>query len=517
MIEHLPALMIAVPLFGAFTTPLFKRRPNAAALWALAIATVTLGLGVLLVNAVTSRGMMVYVFGAESPGLVLPSGYRVPVRIIFEVDAMGAFMALSAVLMSFIGAMYSYSHVKLETGLEKYYALLLLLEVGILGMVLTGDLFNLFVFLEIAGIAGSALVGFRNYRGEASEAGIKYLIVSAVASLMVLFSIGLLYGQYGNLNIAYLSRQISFNTVDMIALGILFASFAMKCGSVPTHHWVPDAYTEVPAGINPTLLVATYASLYALFRVSFSLFGEITFSMSSVGWIMSILGVLTMFIGVTMALVQKDVKRLMSYHAISQTGYMLLGVGVGLTVLYDPAKMAAFGRDAMAGGIFHIINHIIYKSLLLMTAGALFYVTGTRNLNEMGGLARKMPYTTIAFIVGAAAISGIPPFNGFASKFLIYEASYQLNPLLAIFAMVTSVLTLASFVKVFASAFLGPPVGKYENVREVPKPMVAAMLILAALCILFGLFPNIVLDKLVYPAVDALLNLAGYQTWGGVL
>ncbi|WP_258083542.1 proton-conducting transporter transmembrane domain-containing protein [Thermococcus thermotolerans] len=516
MIEHLPALMIAVPLFGAFIAPLLKKKGSAPAVWAVIITGVTLGMALLLVRQVLAQGMMVYVFGADKPTLVLPSGYRVPVRIIFEVDAIGAFMALSATLMSFIGALYSYSHVRNETGLEKYYALLLLLEVGILGMVLTGDLFNLFVFLEIAGIAGSALVGFRNYRGEASEAGIKYLIVSAVASLMVLFSIGLLYGQYGNLNIAYLSTQISFNTVDMIALGILFASFAMKCGSVPTHHWVPDAYTEVPSGINPTLLVATYASLYALFRVSFSLFGNITVNMSSLGWIMSILGVLTMFIGVTMALVQKDVKRLMSYHAISQTGYMLLGVGVGLAVLNDPAKLAAFGRDAMAGGIFHIINHIIYKSLLLMTAGALFYVTGTRNLNEMGGLARKMPYTTIAFIVGAAAISGIPPFNGFASKFLIYETSYQLSPIFAVFAMVTSVLTLASFVKVFASAFLGPPVKKYEEVREVPRSMVIAMLILAALCILFGLFPNVVLDKLVYPAVDALLKLGSYQTWGGL-
>ncbi|AIF68682.1 NADH/Ubiquinone/plastoquinone (complex I) [Palaeococcus pacificus DY20341] len=516
MIEHLPALMIAVPLFGAFITPLFKKRYSLASIWAMIITGVTVVLSLLLVQHVVSNGLMVYVFGADKPTLVLPSGYKVPVRIIFEVDAIGAFMALSATLMAFIGALYSYSHVSNENGLEKYYTLLLLLEVGILGMVLTGDLFNLFVFLEIAGIAGSALVGFRNYRGEASEAGIKYLIVSAIASLMVLFSIGILYGQYGNLNLAYLSRQISFNTLDMIALGLLFASFAMKCGSVPMHYWVPDAYTEVPAGINPPLLVATYASLYALFRVSFTLFGNITWDLARVGWIMSILGVLTMFIGVTMALVQKDVKRLMSYHAISQTGYMLLGVGVGLTVLHDPKALAEFGRDAMAGGIFHIINHIIYKSLLLMTAGALFYVTGTRNLNEMGGLARKMPITTIAFIVGAAAISGIPPFNGFASKFLIYETSYQLNPLLAVFAMVTSILTLASFVKVFASAFLGPPLEKFENAKEVPKPMVVAMIILAALCILFGLFPTYILDKLVYPAVDALLKLAQYQAWGGL-
>lgn len=517
MMEHLPALMIAVPLFGAFTTPLLKKKPSAAAVWATIIAFITLIMSLLLISEVSKNGMLVYVFGANRPTLVLPSGYHVPVRIIFEIDALGAFMALSATLMSFIGALYSYSHVRMETGLEKYYALLLLLEVGILGMVLTGDLFNLFVFLEIAGIAGSALVGFRNYRGEASEAGIKYLIVSAVASLMVLFSIGILYSEYDNLNMAYLSTQIQFNTLNMIALGILFTSFAMKCGSFPTHHWVPDAYSEVPSGINPVLLVATYASLYALFRVSFSVFGNITFTITSLGWIMCILGVLTMFIGVTMALIQKDVKRLMSYHAISQTGYMLLGVGVGLTVIHDPTKLAAFGREAMAGGIFHIINHIIYKSLLLMTAGALFYVTGTRNLNEMGGLARKMPYTTIAFIVGAAAISGIPPFNGFASKFLIYETSYQLNPILAIIAMVTSVLTLASFVKVFASAFLGPPVKRYEEVREVPRSMVVAMLILAALCILFGLFPNVVLDKLVYPAVDALIKLSNYQTWGGIL
>ncbi len=516
MIEHLPALIIAIPLFGAFIAPLFKKKQSIAAVWAILITAITVILSLMLMYQVRLHGIIVYVFGADKPTIVLPSGYKVPIRIMFEIDGIGAFMAISATLMSFVGALYSYSHVKAESGLEKYYALLLLLEVGILGMVLTGDLFNLFVFLEIAGIAGSALVGFRNYRGEASEAGIKYLIVSAVASLMVLFAIGILYGEYGNLNLAYISRQVSLSTLDMIAFGLLFASFAMKCGSVPMHYWVPDAYTEVPAGINPVLLVSTYASLYALFRVSFTLFANVSISLERVGWIMSVLGVLTMFIGVTMALVQKDVKRLMSYHAISQTGYMLLGVGVGLTVLHNSDALAEFGRTAMAGGIFHIINHIIYKSLLLMTAGALFYVTGTRNLNEMGGLARKMPITTLCFIVGAAAISGLPPFNGFASKFLIYESSYRLNPLLAVFAMVTSILTLASFVKVFASAFLGPPLEKFENVREVPRPMIVAMVILALLCILFGLFPDVVLNKIVYPAVDALINVAQYQSWGGL-
>ncbi len=517
MIEQLPALIIAIPLLGAFVAPFFKKHYKAVAIWGIIITGVTLVVSILLANEVLTRGIMVYVFGAERPTLVLPSGYTVPIRIMFEIDALGAFMAISATLMSFIGALYSYSHVAHESGLEKYYSLLLLLEVGILGMVLTGDLFNLFVFMEIAGISGAALVGFRSYRGEANEAGIKYLIVSAIASLMVLFAVGLLYGQYDNLNLAYIAKNIKFNVVDLIAFGLLFASFAMKCGSVPMHYWVPDAYTEAPAGVNPPILVATYANLYALFRVSFTLFANIVTDISRAGWIMVILGVLTMFIGVTMALVQKDVKRLMSYHAISQTGYMLLGVGVGLTVLHDPTKLVEFGRDAIAGGLFHVINHIIYKSLLLMTAGALFYVTGTRNLNEMGGLARKMPITAISFMIGAAAISGLPPFNGFASKLIIYETSYMLNPLLTVFAMVTSILTLASFVKVFASAFLGPPLEKFKEVKEVPKPMIIAMLILAALCVIFGLFPQIILEKLIYPAADALINYLQYHNWGGIV
>ncbi|HHC18993.1 MAG TPA: NADH:ubiquinone oxidoreductase, partial [Euryarchaeota archaeon] len=441
MIEHLPALMIAIPLLGAFAAPLFKKKAKVVSIWAIVVTGITLGMSLLLAKEVLSKGIIIYVFGAERPTLVLPSGYTVPIRIMFEVDALGSFMAISAALMSFVGALYSYSHVSHESSLEKYYTLFLLLEVGIMGMVLTGDLFNLFVFLEIAGIAGAALVGFRSYRGEANEAGLKYLIVSAVASLMVLFSVGLLYGEYGNLNLAYIAKNIKFGVIELIAFGLLFTSFAMKCGAVPMHYWVPDAYTEIPAGGNPPLLVATYASLYALFRVSFTLFANIVTDISRAGWIMVILGVLTMFIGVTMALIQKDVKRLMSYHAISQTGYMLLGVGVGLTVLHDPSKLVEFGRDAIAGGLFHVINHIIYKSLLLMTAGALFYVTGTRNLDEMGGLARKMPITAISFMIGAAAISGLPPFNGFASKFIIYETSYMLNPLLTVFAMVTSILT----------------------------------------------------------------------------
>ncbi|MCD6478765.1 MAG: NADH:ubiquinone oxidoreductase, partial [Candidatus Diapherotrites archaeon] len=288
---------------------------------------------------------------------------------------------------------------------------------------------------------------------------------------------------------------------------LLVSALAMKAGSVPMHLWVPDAYSRAPAPITAMLVVASQTCLYALFRVSFSLFGAF-FMIQLIGSAIVILGLLSMFIGVTMALPQKDIKRLMAYHAISQTGYMLLGVGLGLLAMNT--SLATYGVKAMHGAIFHIINHAMYKGLLFLTAGAIIYTTGRRNLDELSGLARRMPLTAIFFIIGAAAIAGLPPTNGFASKLLIYESSYIFNPLLAVVAMIVSVLTLVSFVKVFCSAFLGPELKELSDARDVPKSMLLAMLLLCIFIIIFGLFPELIVRAIVEPAASALLNQNAY-------
>jgi len=179
-------------------------------------------------------------------------------------------------------------------------------------------------------------------------------------------------------------------------------------------------------------------------------------------------------------------------------------------VLGNAALTSAFGFTAMEGGIFHIFNHAMYKGLLFLTAGAIFYRIGTRDLNKMGGLGHNMKYTMIFFIIGALAIAGIPPFNGFASKLMIYESVYLFNPLLAIIAMVVSILTLASFVKVFHSIFMGPKLPEYADVKEAPLPMLVGMGILAVIVILFGIFPQPVVDGIVAPAAHALADQAGY-------
>lgn len=189
---------------------------------------------------------------------------------------------------------------------------------------------------------------------------------------------------------------------------------------------------------------------------------------------------------------------------------MLVGVGVCLAVLGNTTLVESFGQMAMEGGLFHIINHAMYKGLLFLAVGAVIYRTSVWSLNQMGGLGHKMKWTMIFFLIGALAVAGIPPFNGFASKLMIYESTFAFNPAIAIIAMVVSVLTLASFMMVFHSVFMGPELPEYAGVREVPKRMLAGMAILAVFVIAFGLVPDLVVDTIVTPAADALIHQGQY-------
>ncbi len=509
--QHAPALLIAIPLFAAFSMPLVGKNPGFRKMWTIVLMTLTSLTGLMLACSVFRDGSIVYVFGAADASQALAEGSGFPIRIMFTIDAMSALMTIIIAILAFAVTLYSLAADGGHSGLEGFYSLLFLMVAGALGMVNTGDLFNFFVFLEVASLSGAALAAFRIDKGVAVEAGLKYALISGLGGLSVLVAIGLLYSQYNALNIAELAARIQFTRLDMIAFVLLAVPLAMKCGAVPMHFWTPDTYAAAPSSVTAFLVVTSQASLYALFRICFTLFGDpAAINIAVFGWFIVALGVLSMFVGVTMAIPQKDVKRLMAYHAISQTGYMLLGVGVGLAVLGNAKALGDYGMTSMSGGLFHIINHAIYKGLLFLTAGAVFYRIGTRNLNRMGGLGHTMPVTMICFIAGALAIAGIPPFNGFASKLLIYESVFAFNPFIAIVAMLVSILTLASFVKVFHSMFMGPRQPDHGEVREAPRPMVIGMALLAVLVILFGLIPTAVVESIIRPAAEALLDRAGY-------
>ena len=507
LIEQSPALIIAIPLLGAFLMPLVSRiNSTVRNIFGLLVLCLTGFFVGILASDVLANGPRLYIFGAKD--LAVPM-----VRILFEVDSMSIFMALITMVLAFITLIYSWSFMKDHDGLDKYYTLVLLLITSTLGMELTGDIFNFFVFLEISCIASCALIAFWISEGEALEAAFKYIVVSAIGALFVLFAIGMLYAQYNALNIATLANVLKYTFLDKIILVLLLVVLGMKAGLVPMHMWLPDSYGQAPPSVTLIIMGATLASFYGVLRVIFTLYGNVLsttmrFSIPLnvlVGWILITLAIISIIVGVAMALVQSDFMRLIGFSAVAEVGYMFLAIGAGIAALGTP-----YATTALQGGILHLLNDALDIGLLFLVAGAVYYITKKRSLDDISGLARNMKYTTVFFVIGLLAVVGMPPLNGFASKFLIYESVYQLNPILSIVAILCSILMLAVFVKVFYAVFMGPELPAFKNVTEAPRSMLLAMGVVAALMIFIGLFPNLVIDALVKPAADALLNHAQY-------
>jgi len=504
-LEFTPALIVAIPLFGAFLTPIISKiNEKARNIFAILILLITSCLVFILTQDVFANGPRTYIFGDSN--LALPV-----VRILFEVDGLSMFMAIISITLALLGVIYSWSFMKENDGLDKYYTLVLLLVAGMLGMEFTGDLFNFFVFLEISCITSCALIAFYINKGESLEAAFKYIVISAIGALFVLFAVGLFYAQYNALNMATIASVLQFGFLDKIALILLIAALGMKAGLAPMHMWLPDSYGEAPTSVTFILIAATQASLYGVLRILFTIYGnaftniEFVFSSAIIHWFIIGLALITILIGVLMALIQTDFKRLIAFAAVAEIGYIFLGIGVGLTSLG-----VGYGKTALEGGVFHIMNDAFDIGLLFLIAGAVYYATKETSLNKMGGLARNMKYTAVFFIVGLLAVSGLPPFNGFVSKLLIYESTYQLNPIIAIIAILASILLLAIFVKVFYSVFMGPELPNLKDVKEVPKSMLVAMGAIVVIIIIFGLFPNLIINNIVQPATNALVNSSSY-------
>jgi multicomponent Na+:H+ antiporter subunit D len=522
LVDHSPALIVAIPLLGAFLTPLIgKINDKVRNIFVILITGFTTFLIMLLLNSILTDGIVTYVFGGGLANVATLGEAPYAIRILFEVDGMNAFMALIAGILPLVAVIYSWGFLKDETGQDKFYTLILLMTAGMLGMILTGDLFNFFVFLEITSIASCALIAYRTDNKFSVQAGFKYIVISAIGALFILFAIGIFYGQYNALNMAIIANNITYGFLDKIALVILIAALAFKAGLAPMHMWIPDAYGRSPASVTVVLVGATLASLYGGLRVIFTIYGDQLLNMGStfypaliIGATVTALAVLGIFIGVFMALKRSDFKKMIAYVAVAEIGYMFLAIGtylIGLALASpNNPDMLVAGTYALQGGIFHILNDALDVGLLLLVAGAIYFATKQTSLNKLGGLARNMKYTTIFFVIGLLAVSGMPPMNGFASKLMIYQSTYQISPILSIIAILCSIMLLAVFVKVFQSVFLGPVIPSLKNVKEVPKSMLIGMGIIACIIIFIGLFPNLILENLVVPAANALQDTTSY-------
>ena len=404
-------------------------------------------------------------------------------------DGLTKLMAVTINLVALVSIVFARPYMRRFTRVWLFEALFLLMTGAMNGVVLAGDLFNLFVFLEIAAIASYALVGF-GCESEELEAAFKYLVLGTIGSAFILLGVTILYSLTGQLNMAKVAvvlQKIPANgPAVLLAAAALVAGLALKAAMVPFHAWLPDAHPSAPAPISAMLsgVLIKAAGIYALARIVFNVLGVNPYYAN----VLIALGVLSMVAGMFLALGQWDLKRLLAYSSISQAGYIVLALGVAAEVMSRTTPDKAVAGLCLFGGLFHLFNHAAFKSLLFLSSGSIEQQVGTRRLRQMGGLARRMPVTSFCCRVGALSIAGVPPFNGFFSKLIIILAlALAGHPALCAIAAGVAVGTLLMYIKVQRYALDGQPSGPAAQAKEAPALMGLAMLVLAIICIVAGL------------------------------
>jgi len=438
----------------------------------------------------------------------------IPIGIYMVLDGFTAIVLCVINLIGFLSVFYSISYISRYTAENNFYSLFCLMIAGMNGVVLSGDMFNIFVFVEISAISSYALVAFGVEKNEL-EATFKYQVLGGLASFLILIGIAFLYWKAKTLNIADI-RNVFSSGYDrkyyLLVQILLLSGFGLKAAIMPFHAWLPDAHSSAPSPISAMLsgVLIKAVGIYVIIRLFFNMFAI----SEGMAILITTLGALSMVVGVFLAIGQWDIKRLLAYHSISQMGYVVLSVGIGM-ILISRGVRTEIAALAIAGGIFHLINHAAFKGLLFLNAGAIEYATGTRNLQEMGGLSKSMPVTSATSFVASLSISGIPPFNGFFSKLIIIVAAIMARfYLLALLAVIVSIITLASFMKFQRYAFFNKAdTGNKIKIREVPFPMLFSMIILSIVCLLLSVlvFPGI-RDMILTPATDILMDPSKYSS-----
>jgi len=428
------------------------------------------------------------------------------IKLDLRVDYLNAFVLLFINLFGFLIVLYSLKFMSGKERLNEYYAYLLFNVGATNGAVLSNNLLTMLIFWDIVLLCLYAMISTGAGSAASRSARKSFVIVGAADFLMLL----------GILLVWYITHSFSMDIIkstpftgvsfkiSVLAFILMCCGALAKAGSMPFHTWIPDAATEAPLPVMAFLPASLdkLLGIYLLVRITSELF----IMTPGLGMVLMFIGAFTIIAAVMMALVQHDLKKLLSYHAVSQVGYMVLGIGTGNPV-------------GIAGGLFHMLNNAIYKSCLFLGGGAVEHKTGTAELEKLGGLSRAMPATFVATLIAALSISGVPPFNGFVSKWMVYQGvieagvksqgfSQILCWIFLVSALFGSALTLASFMKLIHSTFLGQPAQQelVKGIKEVSWTMWVPMAVLAALCVIFGVFAQVPLVKFIGPALG--LNFA---------
>ncbi|HKJ77230.1 MAG TPA: monovalent cation/H+ antiporter subunit D family protein [Gammaproteobacteria bacterium] len=471
MSAQLPALQIVVPLLAA-PACLLLRRATLAWLLSMLASGAALVVAALLLGQAMEAGPISYRLGGWPP----------PWGIAYRIDVVNALVLLIVTTIATVVLPFARTSIEREIPADRaalFYTSYLLCLTGLLGITITGDAFNLFVFLEISSLASYVLISLsRDRRGLTSA--FQYLVMGTIGATFILIGVGMLYMMTGTLNMADLAQRLSAvsdtRTVHT-AFAFLVVGVGLKLALFPLHLWLPNAYTYAPSAVSAFLsATATKVAVYVLLRFIFTVFGvDFAFGMMPLTEILVVLAVAAILSMSTVAISQNNVKRLLAYSSIAQVGYMVAGVSLATAT-------------GLTAAVLHLFNHALMKGALFLALGCVFYRIGSVRIEAMQGLASRMPWTMAAFVVGGLSLIGVPLTAGFISKwYLVLAALEQGWWWLAAVVLVGSLLAVIYIWRVVEAAYFKQPSEQAATASEAPLSLLAPTWVLAAANVYFGL------------------------------
>ncbi|MCR3921799.1 MAG: monovalent cation/H+ antiporter subunit D family protein [Firmicutes bacterium] len=491
--SHLPVLIIVIPLCVAYLLPVFSRWcKNWVVPASLGALTFSMAGSLILLVGVMQSGPFTYHMGNWAP----------PWGIEFYIDYLATFAVMTISIVSLLVLVFASKDLlhELQTVVRSwYYTLYLVLIAAMFGMALTNDLFNLFVFIEIAAISSCGIISIKESR-ECIEAAFKYLVLSALGSGCMLLAIALVYMVTGHLSFTYIAAALpeamQLYPYNLLAsLSLFLVGLGVKSALFPLHIWLPDAHSAAPSP-SSAVLSGLVIKIYAItmIKLLFQVYPLELIAKTPVMNIILWMATLAILVGSMFAIVQEDVKKMLAYSSIAQIGYVFLGIGLANT-------------NALTGGILHIFNHALMKSMLFLAAGTFIYGTGTRKIKDLQGIGLTMPIPTLAFAIGAFAMVGVPLTNGFVSKWYLVLGSLDLGqPFFAAVVLFSSLLNGIYYLPIIVNAFFKQPQGKVTTPKQIPIQMTVALVILALGVVGFGTFPRYIV-AVVAKAAQSLLGI----------